>query len=130
MQHLVCGTSALLKNLGEVGEGCIVSQVVPSPWDTTIPVVAEYHKSMQAIGKQDQIDFVSLEGYLAGKLFHEIVKRVDGELTREAFLDAVSSAGDIDLGGVTLHFGQEDHQGMDDIYLTIFRDGKVVPLEN
>ncbi|MBI1249542.1 ABC transporter substrate-binding protein [bacterium] len=124
------GTAALLKNLGAESEGCIVSQVVPSPWDETIPVVAEFHKAMQAIGKQDQIGFVSLEGYLAGKLFHEITKRVDGELTREAFLDAVGSAGDIDLGGMTLHYGQDDHQGMDEIYLTIFRGGKVVPLEN
>lgn len=124
------GTEALLAKLGEAGEGCIVSQVVPFPWNRSIPVVNEFQKAMQQAGRSEEIGFVSLEGYLAGKLFHEVVKRVDGQLTRESFLDAVDASGAIDLGGITVTFGSTDHQGMDEVFLTQFRNGQVVRLEN
>ncbi|MFN3150505.1 ABC transporter substrate-binding protein [Bremerella sp.] len=124
------GTEALLANLGDASEGCIVSQVVPFPWDTSIPVVSEFQRAMQNAGRSEEIGFVSLEGYLAGKLFHEVAKRVDGELTRESFIDAVDASGAIDLGGITVTFGSDDHQGMDEVFLTQFKDGQVVRLEN
>ncbi len=124
------GTEALLANLGQASEGCIVSQVVPFPWDGSIPVVAEFQQAMRDADRADEIGFVTLEGYLAAKLFHEVVQRVDGELTRESFIEAVDASGAIDLGGITVTFGADDHQGMDEVFLTQFRGGQVVRLEN
>ena len=35
-----------------------------------------------------------------------------------------------DLGGVHLEFGPNDHQGMDEMFLTVIRGGQVKPLED
>lgn len=123
------GTNNLLSELGPDSEGCVVTQVVPFPWDTQNPLVKEYHEVMKAAGKSSEIGFLSLEGYLDAKLFCSVASQVDGELTRESFVDTVTRVGSFDLGGVTLTFGQDDHQGLDDIWMTIFHDGKVEPLQ-
>ncbi len=64
------------------------------------------------------IGFTSLEGYIGGKLFGEIARSVEGELTREKFITTMEEVGKFDLGGLVLQFGPKDHQGMDAIYLT------------
>lgn len=124
------GTKALMAELGDAAQGCVVSQVVPFPWDATIPVVAEYQAALKKAGKADEIDFVSLEGFMAGKMFCQVLERVEGDLTRESFLDTVGRVGKFDLGGAVLGFGPKDHQGMDEIFLTVFDGGRVVPLES
>ncbi|MFP4476856.1 MAG: ABC transporter substrate-binding protein [Desulfatibacillaceae bacterium] len=128
------GTSALLKELGEAGDGVIISQVVVFPWNRDVPVVAEYHEAMAAYGKSnpdadDRIGFVSLEGYLAGKLFFQVAEAAGKDLTREGFLEAVKSVGTYDLGGIEARFGPGDHQGLDEVFLTVIRDGKIQPLK-
>ena len=123
------GTKALLRELGPAAEGCVTSQVVPFPWDTSIPLVAEYTDAMNSTGHGDEIGFVTLEGYMAAKFFCQVVESVGGELTRGAFLRAVKAVGTFDLGGVTLRFGARDNRGQDQVYLTVFRGGEIQPLE-
>ena len=72
--------------------------------------------------------FVSLEGYLAGRLVVEALKRAGGEPTREKLLAAVASA-PIDLGGVVLNYGPTKNQGSDQVYFTILQaDGTFKPV--
>ncbi|CAE7431866.1 unnamed protein product [Symbiodinium necroappetens] len=124
------GTKALTSELGSLGEGVIISQVVPFPWDTSIPVVKEFHNEMNKAGKSDQIGFVTLEGYLAGKFFVNALDNVEGTPSREAFLASVQNTGTFDLGGFVLEFGPDDHQGSDNVFLTWVNDGKLAPLGN
>jgi ABC-type branched-subunit amino acid transport system substrate-binding protein len=112
------GTESLKKALGRYGEKVIVSQVVPSPKDTEIPLIAEYVEAMTKYQHDVPNTFTSLEGYIAGKLFARIAASVHGELTRDNFIKAMEETGRFDLGGVELQFGKKDHQGMDTIYLT------------
>lgn len=118
----------LFDALGHDGEGVVVSQVVPFPWDTDVPVVAEYQAALQAKGAGDRIGFVTLEGYLAGKFYCQVLESLESEPTRADFITAIEEIGTFDLGGVTLTFGPRDHQGMDTVHLTIFEDGEIKPL--
>jgi ABC-type branched-subunit amino acid transport system substrate-binding protein len=43
------GSDSLAQELGKEGAGVIVSQVVPSPWDESLPVVASYHQAITAV---------------------------------------------------------------------------------
>lgn len=122
------GTSALLAELGDAGEGVVISQVVPSPMDDATPVVKEYHQDMKAAGFGEKYDYVSLEGYLSAKLLCTVLGKVQGEPTREGFLKALHEAGSIDLGGVMLKYGESDGQGLDEVWLTEIRGKQVVPL--
>lgn len=122
------GTKALAEELGEAGEGCIISQVVVFPENKEIPLVNEFHKAMAEYQPDATAGFVSLEGYLAGKVFAEIAEKTP-DLTRENFLKTLETISTLDMNGMTLGFGPQDHQGMDDVFLTIIRNGAVQPLE-
>jgi len=114
------GSDSLAKELGSDGAGVIVSQVVPSPWDKSLPVVAAYQSALTAEDASLQPGFVSLEGYVVGRLVVEALKRVDGEPTREKLLDAVMAA-PFDFGGVKLSYGPTKNQGSNQVFFTILQ---------
>jgi ABC-type branched-subunit amino acid transport system substrate-binding protein len=115
------GSDALAKELGPDGEGVVITQVVPFPWDNSIPLVQQYQAALKAHDASAAPGFVSLEGYMVGRLTIMALEKVQGEVTREAFLQAITQTGTFDLGGATLTFGQGDNQGMDDIFLTVIQ---------
>src|SRR5216684_160307 len=122
------GSDALARELGTAGAGVVVSQVVPFPWDTSIPVVASYQAAMQASNAGSKPGFVSLEGYLVGRLVAETLRRMPEEPTREAFLDVIAKGG-FDLGGWNLNYAANKNQGMDEVFFTILQsDGTFRPV--
>ena len=122
------GSDSLAQELGNDGAGVIISQVVPFPSDASLPVVAAYQKVLTADQANAKPGFVSLEGYLVGRLVVEALKRVDGAPTREKLLDAIYGA-PFDLGGVTLKYGPTGNQGSDQVFFTILQaDGSFKPV--
>ncbi len=120
------GSESLAKELGDQGSGVIVSQVVPFPWDTSMPIVASYQSAIAA--DENKPGFVSFEGYLVGRLVVEALKRVSGTPTRERLLDAIGE-GPFDLGGITLSYGPMKNQGSDQVFFTILQaDGSFRPV--
>ncbi len=115
------GSSALSKELGKDGAGVVITQVVPFPWDTSLPVVAAYQKALKAYDSKAEPGFVSLEGYIVGRLTVEALKKAGKDLSRQAFLDAVYNTGRFDFGGAVLEYGPGDNQGMSDVFLTIIQ---------
>ena len=118
------GSNALLNELGSDGEGVVVTQVVPFPRDTSVPVVARYHEALAAVDASASPGFVSLEGYLAGLLIMEGLDRTGPEPTRESFLRTLQEAGPIDLGGFAVEYGVRDNQGSDRVFLTSIQAGQ------
>jgi branched-chain amino acid transport system substrate-binding protein len=123
------GPDALAQEMGNQGAGVIVSQVVPFPGDKSVPVVAAYQAALAALDPEAKPGFVSLEGYLVGRLVIEALKRVPGEPTREALLDAIFHTGSFDLDGLELTYGPANNQGMDEVFFTILQaDGSFKPV--
>lgn len=123
------GSKALAAELGKDGEGVIISQVVPFPWDTSLPVVAAYQAAITAVNSDAEPGFVSLEGYLVGRLAIEALEAAGADLTREGFLTALNALRSVDFGGAAMEFGMGDNQGMDDVFLTrITSDGGFEPV--
>lgn len=124
------GSEALARELGTGGEGVIISQVVPFPWDTSVPVVAAYQAALAAVAKDANPGFVTLEGYLTGRLAIEALEAAGPQLTREGFLTALNGLRSVGFGGVMMQFGPGDNQGMDNVFLTrITKDGGFEPVE-
>jgi ABC-type branched-subunit amino acid transport system substrate-binding protein len=123
------GSNALLNELGTAGEDVVVTQVVPFPRDTSVPVVARYQAALRAVDPGADPGFVSLEGYLAGRLIAEALDRTGVDPTRERFLQTLGEAGPIDLGGFVVEYGELDNQGSDRVFLTRIRAGRFQPLE-
>lgn len=124
------GSKALAAELGSEGEGIIITQVVPFPFDTSLPLVKSYQDALKAYNADAEPGFVSLEGYMVGRIAIEALSNIDGEITRESFIDAFAKKSTFDLGGLTLTYGADDNQGMDSVYLSaISSDGGFVSLE-
>ncbi len=124
------GSKALAKELGDSGAGVVVTQVVPFPWDTSIPLVANYQEALKANNPDAEPGFVSLEGYMVGRIAIMALAKIDGEVTRQKLMDVIASTGSFDLGGVTLTYGPDDNQGMDQVFLTVIQpDGSFKAVE-
>ena len=123
------GTKALLAEAGVAGEGVVISQVVPAPTSATLPVVAAYQAALKKYQPDAALDWISLEGYLAAKLFCQVAEKAGPGLSRESFLATLDRVGNFDLGGFALKFGPDNHQGSDQVFLTVIKGGQVVPLE-
>ncbi|MDE2861706.1 MAG: ABC transporter substrate-binding protein [Chloroflexota bacterium] len=120
------GSNALAEELGDDGAGVFVTQVVPYPTDDSLPVVASYLEALAAYDSEAVPGFVSLEGYLAGRLAISGLELCGTEVSRECFLDAIRNAGDIDIDGFSLLYGSGDNQGSDTVFLTVIgQDGGV-----
>ncbi len=111
------GSAALAHELGPAGDGVRVTQVVPVP-DSDLPVVKAYRAALEAEDSQAKPSFVSLEGYLAGRLAITGLRRAGPEPTRASFVSRLSSAESIDLDGFALRFGAGDNQGSDAVFIT------------
>ncbi len=118
------GSSALAHALGASGKGVIVTQVVPFPHDKRIPVVSQYHEALRAVAVDAEPGFVSLEGYLTGRVAVEALRRAGTDPSREGFISALQKAGALDLGGFVLRYGESDNQGSDRVYLTVIDDSE------
>jgi branched-chain amino acid transport system substrate-binding protein len=118
------GSAALADALGKDGIGVAISQVVPFPWGTGLPVVKEYQAASKKAGFTDY-NFSALEGFLTAKVMVEGLRRAGRNLTREGLVDAMEKMNDVDLGGFFIGYSPKNHTGSKFVDLTIIsRDGK------
>ena len=123
------GAVALAQELGRSGEGVIVSQVVPFPWDASIKVVAEYQAAQRLLDPELEPDFVSLEGYLSGRLAAAALELAGVNPTRAKLLQVINDVGQFDISGDRLTVGQKTHDAAADVFLTLIRgDGTFAPV--
>ena len=124
------GSNALAQELGPTGTGVYVTQVVPFPQDDSIPIVESYHQALRDYDPTAEPGFVSLEGYIAGRLAIAGVESCGQEVDRKCFLDNIRGSGPIDLDGFILEYGETDNQGSDRVFLTVIgNDGEYHPID-
>ena len=124
------GSEPLAEELRGEGAGVVVTQVVPLPNNTKIPLVARYQKALMSVNPSGKPGFVSLEGYVVGRLVVEALNRSENPLTRAGFLATIKNVGVFELDGITLSYGPASNQGMDDVYLTVIQpDGSFKTVE-
>jgi branched-chain amino acid transport system substrate-binding protein len=111
------GSKALAKELDKEGRGVQISQVVPFPWDPSVPVVKEYRKLIDEA--KGEPGFGTLEGFIAAKVTVEGLRRAGRKLDRDTFIRAMESLNDYDAGGFKVTFGPGDHNGSKFVDLTI-----------
>ena len=112
------GSNALARELGTGGAGVFVTQVVPFPQGEE-PVVAAYTRALAASAPDATPGFVSLEGYLAGRLAIAAAERCRGAPDRSCFLAALREGDAVDIDGFELAYGPTDNQGSDQVFLTV-----------
>jgi ABC-type branched-subunit amino acid transport system substrate-binding protein len=122
------GSNALAKELGNDGAGVVITQVVPFPGDTALPLISRYQAALKAQDANARPGFVTLEGYLVGRLMIAALEKLNGEPTRKAFLEAVANTS-FDFEGFKLTYGATGNHGSDAVFLTVIEpDGSFKPV--
>ncbi len=125
------GSKALADNLGPDGTGVFVTQVVPFFEDESIPIVSSYLDALRAYDPDLDPGFVSLEGYMAGRLAIAALEFCGREVDRDCFLSTLSGPDLTDIDGFKLRFGADDNQGSDAVFLTVIgADGLYDPIDS
>ncbi len=113
------GANALAKELGAEGSGVIVSQVVPFPWDASVQVVADYQTAVRRLDSNLQPEFVSLEGYLSGRLVAAVLEAAGPDPTRAGMLRLINDIGRFDISGDIMTFGPKMGDTPPKVFLTV-----------
>jgi ABC-type branched-subunit amino acid transport system substrate-binding protein len=117
----------LIKAAGPASEGMILTQVVPSPEDTSISFVKSFQADMRASGASN-FSNVSLEGYLGAMLLVDGMRRAGPDLTEQHCIDALNHT-DLDLQPLRIAWSDSDHSGSHTVFLTQIRNGKLEPIQ-
>jgi len=124
------GANALAAELGPEGEGVIVSQVVPFPWDRSLKLVADYQAAQKAFDPTLTPDFVSLEGYLSGRLAAAALEAAGPNPTRASLLRAINDIGRFDISGSIFTIGTRMIDTPPKVFLTVIqKDGTFKPVD-
>jgi ABC-type branched-subunit amino acid transport system substrate-binding protein len=128
------GSTALASELMLLGKrfaaGVIVTQVVPAV-EGHSSLVIEYKSTLAKYFPGEQPDYVSLEGYVVGKLMVDALKRNGPQLDTERLVATLESMRDLDIGlGTPVSFGQSRHQGVNKVWGTqIDENGRYQPFD-
>jgi branched-chain amino acid transport system substrate-binding protein len=116
------GSTALANELMLLGQkyvpGVIVTQVVPAV-DGHSSVVLDYKSALSKYFPGEPPDYVSLEGYVAGSVLIEALKRNGPQLDTERLVETLENLRDFDMGlGTPVTFGRTEHQGVHKVWGT------------
>ncbi|MES0349775.1 MAG: ABC transporter substrate-binding protein [Desulfobacteria bacterium] len=121
------GADKLVQELGDAGEGVLITQVVPPPTQRILlPATEQYSRLLSQYYPQDRPNFVSFEGFINARVLIEALRRAGRDISREGFIRTLESIKEHYVGiGAVINFGPQDHQGIDDVYLTVVKDGQL-----
>lgn len=118
------GTQALADELKTDGAGVMISQVMPFPYTASLPITREFQAAAAKAGVQ--VNYSSLEGYMAAKVFTEGLRRTQRSPSSEQLIEALESIQRQDFGGFLVDFSPRDHVGSTFVDLSMLTgDGKV-----
>lgn len=124
------GSSALAQALPPDSDGVIVTQVVPHPDDSSLPLVREFRRDLRAWAPDAVPTFVSLEGYLCARILLRALQGMKDPPTREGIIDALEGLGTFDMGlGSSLRLGPGEHQASRRVWPTRLSGGRFVPFD-
>lgn len=118
-------SAAFIKELGATGKGIIVSQTAPAPHLVSTSLGQEFKVAAKASGAT--ISYAAMEGFVNAKVLVEGLRRAGRNLTREGLVRALESMQRVDLGGVLITYGENDHTGSEFVELTMIgKDGNFI----
>ncbi|MBL8395659.1 MAG: ABC transporter substrate-binding protein [Candidatus Accumulibacter sp.] len=114
------GADLLVQELGDEARGIGISQVMPYPWNDTIPLVHEYQK---LLGKQAKPSYYGVEAYAMAKVLVDAIRKSGKDLTREKLVASLESMQNHDLGGYRISYSPSDRLGSRFVDLTVIGSG-------
>jgi len=123
----VMGSAATLRALGADATGIAISQVVPSPANSVVPVVREFQQAWRAAGVDLEPSHLALEGYINARVFCEALRSAGRNPSRTGFIEAAWRLRRHDIGGFEVNFTEPGRSASRFVELTMVgRDGRFI----
>jgi branched-chain amino acid transport system substrate-binding protein len=117
------GTENFIAAAGAEGDGVYISQVMPSPHDTSLAIIRAYLSDIPP----SAVGYASLEGYIDAQVFVQALQASGPRPRRAELVDALQYLSS-DLGGFMVRFSPNNHQGSKAVFLTRVQAGQAVPV--
>jgi branched-chain amino acid transport system substrate-binding protein len=101
----------LVEALGPLAVGVGLSQPVPVPTRTTVPLVKSYQSALAAHDAKASPSYHGLEGYLEALVMVEGLRRAGRNLSRDRLVAGLETMTGHDFGGVLVKYGPNDRAG-------------------
>jgi ABC-type branched-subunit amino acid transport system substrate-binding protein len=124
------GTESLIAELGAAADGLVISQVVPSPSDASLPLAKAYQAALAKAQADAKPSYVSFEGYISGRVLLAGLDKAGADPTREKLVTGLEALSSLDLGGFTVSFAADRRQASDKVWLTRVAGGAAQPVES
>lgn len=123
----IMGAAATIKAMGDDATGIAVSQVMPLPGNTVVPMVREFQQAWKAAGATLEPSHLALEGYVNARVFAEALRRAGRNPTRHSFIDSTWALKRYDLGGFEVSFSDSARNASRFVEMTmVARDGRFI----
>jgi len=108
----------LLEETGDAAKTVMLSQTVPDPRCTDIPLVAEFSRLAAASAGRVPCHVQALEGFMQARVVVEGLKRA-ARPDAGGLLRALETIHDLDLGGHRLSFSDGSHEGCAAVHVAV-----------
>jgi len=95
----------------QLARGVAIAQVLPNPNNRTLPLIKEFRDNFEKYGKVQGVpSHFNLEGYIAGKLLVEAMRR-SKDASPAGVRRGLEMLRDYDMGGFIVDFSPDRHNG-------------------
>ena len=107
--------------------GLGISQVVPYPFATSMPVVRQYHELLKKYAPAEVVNYTSFEEFVGAKVLVEALRRAGPNPTRAKVVKSLESMTGFDTGGVIVGYSPSNRVGSRFVEVTVVgRTGKLL----
>lgn len=119
--HSGADIEQMSKRLGEDQmKGVSITQVTPNPYKVSGLLAKEFNDIIAKKGNGDvPVSYAMMEGYIAGSVIAETMRRMGPKVSREAFVKTLETMDSYDLGGYKIGYKPDMHSGSRFVELTI-----------
>lgn len=122
------GTESLSAQLQGQPHDVLISQVVPSPQESTLPIVQGCRQALLKQGGQP-LGFVNFEGCISASLLVLALERAGPKVTRQSLLQTLDGMKGVNLGGLSVDLSAQQHQASHRVFLTRLLNGRIQSLD-
>jgi ABC-type branched-subunit amino acid transport system substrate-binding protein len=115
----IANVDLIRRDLQDNARGIVLAQIMPPLRNTTIPVVAEYHRLLKEKDPAAVPSAFQLEGFVHAKLLVEGLRRAGRNLNTASFIKAMEEAGEISFGRFAARYSPTSHNGSSYVELAI-----------
>jgi ABC-type branched-subunit amino acid transport system substrate-binding protein len=103
--------TGFLGELKDDAPGVKVVQVLPSPDKTSLRLVKDFREHLRLVDASMKPNYTNFEGYVAARVMVEGLRRAGKGASREKFVMALETMGEVDLGGYSVGYDAKGHAG-------------------